>query len=76
VSISSTFYEHLLRQYFYANISAPKKLQSQYVTREKLRKALLYKKLLLNSDEIDTCSSQFHKHFTHAFCTNIFATKN
>jgi len=39
VAISSTFYERLLRQYFCA-----KKLQSQKVTREKLRKALLYEK--------------------------------
>jgi len=41
VSISSTFYAHLLRQYFCANI-----LQSQNVTREKLHKALLYKKFV------------------------------
>jgi hypothetical protein len=39
VSISSTFYELLLRHYFCA-----KKLQSQTVIREKLHKALLYEK--------------------------------
>jgi len=39
-SISSTFYTLLLRQYF-----CTKRLQSQNVTREKLREALLYKKL-------------------------------
>jgi len=39
VSISSTFYAGLLYQYF-----CTKKLQSQNLTREKLRKALLYKK--------------------------------
>jgi len=39
VSISSTFYAHLFCQYFFA-----KKLQSQNVTREKPRKALLYEK--------------------------------
>jgi len=39
VSISSTFYLRLLRQYFYT-----KKFQSQNVTREKLRKALFYQK--------------------------------
>jgi len=38
-SISSTFYEQLMRQYFCA-----KKLQSPTVIREKQRKALLYKK--------------------------------
>jgi len=38
-SISSTFYEQLLRQYFCA-----RKLQSQTVTREKLCKTLLYEK--------------------------------
>jgi len=32
---------------FYANIFVPKKLQSQNVTREMLRKALLYEKFLL-----------------------------
>jgi hypothetical protein len=39
LSISSTFYEQLLLQYFGA-----KKCQSQTVTREKLPKILLYKK--------------------------------
>jgi len=39
VSISSTFYEQLLRQYFCA-----KKLRSQNVTREKMCNLLLYKK--------------------------------
>jgi len=39
VSISSTFEVQLLRQYFSA-----KKLQSQKVNKEKLRKALSYKK--------------------------------
>jgi hypothetical protein len=39
VSISSTFYTQLLRQYFDA-----KKLQSQNITREKLHKTLLYEK--------------------------------
>jgi hypothetical protein len=39
-SISSTIYEQLLRQYFFA-----KKLQSQIVTREKLHKTLLNKKV-------------------------------
>jgi len=38
-SISSTFYKLLLQQY-----SCTKSLQSQTVTREKLRKTLLYKK--------------------------------
>jgi len=38
VSISSTFYASLLRQYF-----CGKKLQSQNITREKLCKALSYK---------------------------------
>jgi len=38
VSISSTFYEQLLRQY-----SCAKKLQSQTVTREKLHKILSFK---------------------------------
>jgi hypothetical protein len=43
VSISSTFYEQLLRQY-----SCAKKLQSQTVTREKLLcKTLSYKKALI-----------------------------
>jgi len=37
--MSSIFYKQLLRQYSFA-----KKLQSQNVSREKLRKALLYKK--------------------------------
>jgi len=40
VSISSTFYAQLVCQYF-----CTKKLHSQYLTREKLRKALLYKKV-------------------------------
>ncbi len=40
VSISSTFYTHLLRQYFYAKI-----FQSQNATREKLCEALSYKKI-------------------------------
>ncbi len=40
-SISSSFYKQLLRQYFCA-----KKLQSQTMTREKLRKAHLYKKVM------------------------------
>jgi hypothetical protein len=39
-SISSTFYTHLLRQNF-----CTKRLQSQNMTREKLRKALLCKKI-------------------------------
>jgi len=39
VSISSTYYSGLLRQYY-----CDKKLQSQNVTREKLLEALLYKK--------------------------------
>jgi len=39
MSISSTFFAHLLRQYFCA-----KKLQSKNVTRKKLHKAFLYKK--------------------------------
>ncbi len=39
LSISSTFYEQLLRQY-----SSAKKLQSQIVTREKLRETLSNKK--------------------------------
>jgi len=39
VSISSTFYAQLLQQYFCA-----KKLQSQNVTKEKLREALSYEK--------------------------------
>jgi len=39
VSISPTFYAR-----FFANIFAQKKLQSQNVTREKLHKALSYKK--------------------------------
>jgi len=38
-SISSAFYEHLLRQY-----SCAKKVQNQTVTREKLRKTLSYEK--------------------------------
>jgi len=38
-SISPTFYEQLLRRY-----SFTKQLQSQYVSREMLRKALLFKK--------------------------------
>jgi len=42
VSISSTFYKRLLRQYFCA-----KKLKSQNVTKEKLSKALLYKKFVV-----------------------------
>jgi len=41
-SISSTFYEQLLRQYF-----CTKKLKSQIVTREKQQKTLLYKKLIV-----------------------------
>ncbi len=40
MSISSTYYVWLLRWYF-----CVKKLQSQNITREKLGKALLYKKL-------------------------------
>jgi len=39
VSLSSTFYVHLLRTYFCA-----KEIQSQNVTREKLLKALSYEK--------------------------------
>jgi len=39
VSISSTFYARLLRQYF-----CEKKLQSQNVTRETLHEAILYEK--------------------------------
>jgi len=46
-SISSTFYEQLLRRYSFA-----KKIQT--VMREKLHKALLYKKDTQNVDEIDT----------------------
>jgi len=42
VSISSTFYERQLRQYFWA-----KKFQSQNITSEKLRKVLFYKKFEL-----------------------------
>jgi hypothetical protein len=42
ISISSTFYEQLLRRY-----SCTKKLQSQTVIREKLCKLLLYKKVVL-----------------------------
>ncbi len=40
-SISSTIYAHLLRRYF-----AIKKFQSKNITREKLRKALSYKKIV------------------------------
>jgi hypothetical protein len=40
VTISSTFYEQLYCQY-----SIGKKLQSQTAIREKLRKALFYKKI-------------------------------
>jgi len=40
-----------------------KKLQSQTISREKLRKTLLFKKLLINIGEIDTFC-QFHQHFT------------
>jgi len=41
VSISSTFFEQLLRQYFCA-----KKLPSQNITREKMHNLLLYKKFV------------------------------
>jgi len=62
LSISSTFYENLFRQIF-----APKKIQSQSDIREKLRKALLYKKNhVWNVSEIDPWC-QFHQHFTSGF---------
>jgi len=41
LSISTTFYEQIC-----ANILAPKKLQSQAVSREKLRKTFSYKKVM------------------------------
>jgi hypothetical protein len=44
--ISSTFYERL-----FADIFCAKKLQSQNVTREKLHKALLYKKTHEQNDD-------------------------
>jgi hypothetical protein len=49
--ILSTFYMQFLHQY-----SFDKKLERQAVTREKLRKTILYQKACINVDENDTLS--------------------
>jgi hypothetical protein len=61
--MSSTFYEQLLGQFFCA-----KKLQSQNVTRKKLRKALSYEKFLLKMlMKLQSISSTFYKQLLHRY---------
>jgi len=67
LSISSTFYEQLLRRYSFG-----KKLQSQTAIREKLRKALSYKKglskiLMKFFLSVFSLWCQFHQRLTRAF---------